>query len=205
VLETWWASYLHSIRDGVLASFQLANSLHFEEITLSAPVGDFRVLAKFDLLSCQPDGKWLIFDWKTSENRPKRKWLADRQQTHIYPYILTKAGASLSNGNAIDSNLVEMIYWFTNYPEQPERFPYNQSSYDDDERTISSLIAVIDQKSEEIYPLTPDTRRCLYCTYRSLCNRGVEAGDIHHLEEWLEPDAPDEVRIDFDQIGEIEY
>ncbi|PWB53051.1 MAG: PD-(D/E)XK nuclease family protein [Anaerolineales bacterium] len=205
VLEAWWNNYLHSIRDGVLASIQLDNNPHFEELTLSAPVGDFRVLAKYDLLLCQTDGKWLIFDWKTSENHPKRKWLANRLQTHIYPYILSKAGACLGGGEAIDPDLVEMIYWFTNFPEQPERFSYNQASYNDDLRTISSLIAAIDQKTEAIFPLTPDTRRCLYCTYRSLCNRGVEAGDIHHLEEWLEPDAPDELRIDFDQIGEIEF
>jgi hypothetical protein len=33
----------------------------------------------------------------------------------------------------------------------------------------------------------------------------VKPGDLQHLEEWLEPESPDEVNIDFDQIGEIEF
>jgi CRISPR/Cas system-associated exonuclease Cas4 (RecB family) len=205
ILFSWWNNYQHSIKAGVIHSLQIDSSQHVEELTLYTEVGKFHLIAKFDLLIHQPEGKWTILDWKTSENRPKRKWLADRWQTHVYPYVLTKAGASLANNHSIDPNEVEMIYWFTNYPEQPERFSYSLASFTEDERMLSSLIATIHEKGEGIYPLTPDTRRCLFCTYRSLCNRGVEAGDIQHLEEWLESEPPDEVKIDLDQIEEIEF
>ena len=57
------------------------------------------------------------------------------------------------------------------------------------------------------FPLTSDERRCKFCVYRSLCNRGVAAGS---LEDWpgLTEEAPDltlDTGLDFDQIAEIEF
>jgi CRISPR/Cas system-associated exonuclease Cas4 (RecB family) len=203
-LETWWNNYLHSIREGVLSSIHPEGSRHFEELSLATPSHKFLLVAKYDLLVNQMNGQWMILDWKTSENRPKHQWLANRLQSHVYPYVLVKAGASLAEGTTIEPSQVEMIYWFTNYPEQPERFTYDQLRFNEDERSLVSLIAAISKRDDPIYPLTPDTRRCLYCTYRSLCNRGVVAGDVQDVEEVEEPDTPDEVSIDLDQIGEIE-
>ncbi len=203
-LEAWWNNYVHSIKEGVLSSIQLEGSNHFEELTLATPIQKFNLVAKFDLLVSQSSGQWLILDWKTSKNRPKHKWLADRLQTHVYPFVLVKAGPSLAGGKVIDPNQVEMIYWFTNHPEQPEKFTYDPRQFEEDLRTLGNLITTISKNNELVFPLTPDARRCLYCTYRSLCNRGVAAGDIQHVEEWQEPDVADEVTLDIDQIGEIE-
>jgi hypothetical protein len=56
------------------------------------------------------------------------------------------------------------------------------------------------------FPLTLEERRCKFCTYRSLCDRGREAGS---LEDWdaADYDSPDYIdfEIDFDQIAEIEF
>jgi hypothetical protein len=205
VMQLWWNNLLPSIDDGNLKIISEKGNQLYEEITLSVPLVDFRLIAKYDLLIIQPDGKFIILDWKTSQKHPKRKWLADRLQTHVYPYVLTGAISGFIGGNPVDPAQIEMIYWFTNQPEQPERFSYNHQSYQEDSRNLNNLVSTIDQKSEPIFPLTPDVRRCLFCTYRSLCDRGVKPGDLQTLEEYLEPESAEEVTIDFDQIGEIEF
>jgi hypothetical protein len=204
VMQIWWSNYLSSIKDGLLGMIGGQGNSLFEEITLSIPIGEFRLIAKYDLLIIQAGSKLLILDWKTSQNHPKRRWLVDRLQTHIYPFVLTGAASGFLGGKPPNPDQIEMIYWFTNQPQQPERFSYNGSNHQEDARYLGELIANINSKSESIFPLTLDVKRCLFCTYRSLCNRGVKPGDLQHLDEWIEPESPDEVNLDFDQIGEIE-
>jgi CRISPR/Cas system-associated exonuclease Cas4 (RecB family) len=202
---SWWDKYLHAINTGILGFINEKGNQHFEEVALSVPVGEFRLIAKYDLLVSKPDGKFFILDWKTSQNHPKRRWLVDRLQTHVYPYVLTGASSGFLGISQPDPSQIEMIYWFTNQPEHPERFPYNQSSYLEDTTYLGNLIRTINDKSESIFPLTPDIKRCQFCTYRSLCNRGVKPGDLLQSEEWLEPESYGEVSLDFDQISEIEF
>lgn len=205
IMQLWWSNFLHSIKDGNLIMIMEPGIHRFEEITLSVPFGKFRLIAKYDLLVIRPDGKLIILDWKTSQNHPKRKWLADRLQTHVYPFVLTGAISGLIAGNPLDPSQIEMIYWYTNQPDQAERFSYNDMSYQEDSRYLNNLVTVIDEKLEPIFPLTPDVKRCLFCPYRSLCDRGVKPGDLQHLEERLEPESAEVVSLDYDQIGEIEF
>ncbi len=204
VMQGWWANYLQNRQAGSLSLINRPENQLFEEITLSIPLDKFRLIAKYDLLIIDPDGSLLILDWKTSRQHPRHRWLEERLQTHVYPYVLASAGGTFLSGSQPDPAKIEMIYWFTNQPEQPESFAYSQAKYAEDQRFLLNLVTTIDRKVEKIYPLTPDVRRCLYCTYRSLCNRGVTPGDMEHLEEWTEPESAEDVSIDFDQIGEIE-
>jgi PD-(D/E)XK nuclease superfamily len=205
VVQSWWHNYLHSIGTGVLEMIDKPGNRCFEEITLSIPLGDYRLIAKYDLLVIDTDNKLVIFDWKTSQNHPKRLWLANRVQTHVYPFVLIGAAVGLVGGKLIDPAQVEMIYWFANQPEQPERFEYSQPAYNADSEYLTSLVTAISQKADIVFPLTPDERRCQFCTYRSLCNRGITPGEVIELETWEESDQFDDVSLDIDQIGEIEY
>jgi CRISPR/Cas system-associated exonuclease Cas4 (RecB family) len=204
-INLWWNDFIKALHGGTLEMLLENGNQHFEEITLSVPVGEFRLIAKYDLLIVNPDGKIVIFDWKTSQNHPKRRWLAERMQTHVYPFVLAGAASSLLEGVENNPDQLEMVYWFANQPDQVERFNYNEKSYLEDGRVLSDLITTISLKTEPVFPLTPDIKRCLYCTYRSLCNRGVTAGDLQHLEQEAETDKGEEISIDFDQIGEIEF
>jgi len=202
----WWNNYLGSVKNGILQMIFTPGYERYEEITLSTPIAEYRLVAKYDLLILPPDGKMIIFDWKTSQKRPRHNWLEDRLQTHVYPFVLSHSAASLIGSVSPGPDQIEMIYWFTNYPEQPERFSYSQKAYLEDSKYLADLISLISKKTEKIFPLTPDVRRCLFCTYRSLCNRGVKPGELAHLEDWQEagPSSGD-VSIDYDQIGEIEF
>src|SRR6185503_17229398 len=118
-LQKWWENFLNC-RD--LLGLKGLTGL-YAETTLSAPLGNFRLLAKYDLLTIK-NGKATIYDWKTYRKRPRDEWLAARMQTRVYRALLVHAGASLNNGQAIEPNDIEMIYWFSDFPTEPARFTY---------------------------------------------------------------------------------
>ena len=92
-LQRWWENFQNS-KD--LA--QLRDSLaRYPESTLSAPLGKYRLLAKYDLIALR-DGKVTIYDWKTYRKRPRNEWLSARMQTRVYRALLVNAGAHLNNG-----------------------------------------------------------------------------------------------------------
>jgi CRISPR/Cas system-associated exonuclease Cas4 (RecB family) len=204
IIQTWWSNFMSSVKSGSLGFLLESNQLHYEEITLSVPINKFRLVAKVDLLIIRPDAKVIILDWKTSQKKPRRNWLADRLQTHVYPFVLVGALPGLIGIEKIDPVRLEMVYWFANQPAEPERFSYDSRQFQEDMRFLSNLVESIDQKSELTFPLTLDVRRCLFCTYRSLCGRGVKPGNVQEMENWEEPASAEDVTIDFDQIGEIE-
>ena len=72
----------------------------YPELTLSVPLGDHRLIAKFDLLAIEPGGRAVIVDWKTGQRRQGQSWLAGRLQTRVYRYVLAQAGAHLNDGAA---------------------------------------------------------------------------------------------------------
>lgn len=200
-LSQWWANFLASQASlPGLEGVSPTDLRLYPEITLSIPLGGFRLVAKYDLVAALP-GRRLIFDWKTSLKRPRRSWLAERLQTRVYPYVLSRAGAGLDKGESLPPEQVEMIYWFANFPDQPERFPYSQQQFTDDEAFLTGLLSEIAGLGENEYFLTPDEKRCAYCQYRSLCDRGVRAGPMDAPQE----DLLDILDLDFSTLEEIEY
>lgn len=203
LLEEWWRAYL------ACAPADLP-PLRFPEVTLSAPLGAHRLVARYDLIALEPAGRAVIVDWKTSAKRPTTEWLVGRLQTRVYRYLLVRAGASLwPAAPAIRPEQVEMIYWFANFPEEPERLLYDAVQYAADGELLAELAAEIAQRADPVFPLTSDVRRCLFCVYRSLCGRGAAAGDLAQADD--EPAGPEEStadwadRFDFEQVAEIAF
>jgi len=197
-LSRWWHNYLESALADLPASL-------YPEVVLSAPVSVHRMIAKYDLIAITTRQRAVIVDWKTSRKRPRRKWLAERLQTKVYPYLLVRAGSHLNEGQPFQPEQVEMVYWFANFPEDPERFPYDAAQYDADGAYLASLVEEIKGLGDEDFPLTVQERRCRYCPYRSWCQRGVRAGALDEAEDELEWDDDFEIALDFEQIAEIEY
>lgn len=195
-LQTWWANYLNS-------KLNLPEQRH-AETTLTAPLAGFRLLAKYDLLAIAQGEKAIIVDWKTGQRRPNRTALKNRLQTIVYPYLLVRAGAHLNGGVEIQPEQVEMLYWFADAPDQPERFAYSAEQYQQDEQHLSDLINEINTRT--VFDLTSQELRCKFCNYRSLCRRGVAAGSLDEVDEdILVDDADADIDFDFDQIMEVEF
>ena len=206
-LQRWWDNFqnakdlsgLNPLRE---ASGVLRKDLSglYPETTLSSPLGNFRLLAKYDLIAIQ-DGKAIIYDWKTYRKRPRNEWLSARMQTRVYRALLVNAGAHLNNGQPFEPEQIEMIYWFADFPNEPARFTYTSAQYTRDWDTFTKLVEEI--KSASSYPLTDDRQKCAYCTYRSYCERGIRAGDADQAETEME--AEELFDVNFEQIGEIAF
>lgn len=195
-LQRWWENFLPFNQTG------LAGLSHQQtELTLSAPLGKFRLLAKYDLVGIGNDGKVYIYDWKTYRKRPKNEWLATRWQTRIYRAMMVQAGMHLNDGRSFEPEQIEMIYWFADFPTESARFAYNSAQFKRDWDALNRLADEITNASS--FPKTDEVAKCSYCPYRSYCNRGIKAGD--GLDAELETEAEELFDINFEQIGEIEF
>ena len=195
-LQRWWENFLAQPDFRSLGDF---GSL-LPEATLSAPLGSFRLLAKYDLITLAKD-KVTIYDWKTYRKRPRNEFLAARMQTRVYRALLVHAGAHLNNNAPFEPEQIEMVYWFSDFPNDPARFAYTSAQYKRDWDTLTKLSDEI--KSASSYPLTEDRTKCLFCPYRSYCERGVRAGDADQAEAEME--AEELFDVNFEQIGEIAF
>jgi len=195
-LAEWWQAYLDAAPDPLPEK-------RLVEYTLAAPFAGFRLVAKYDLLAIAPGERVVIVDWKTSTKKPKRQILLDRLQTRLYPFLLVEAGKGINGGNPVTPEQVELIYWFTAAPRSPEHFPYSAELYDKDKGFLLNLIADVVNASGTDFPLTSDQKLCRFCNYRSLCNRGDEAGEME--EESLDESGTSGFDMDFEQIAEIAF
>jgi len=194
----WWENYLacDEVRNGLAL---------YPELSLSAPLEGYRLIAKYDLVIITEKNSITIVDWKTSQKPPKPKWLKDRLQTRVYPYLLSCSDSQFLHSTLLQPEMIEMVYWFPNYPSSPVRFPYSSPRFREDHMIIKELINEIVELRPEDFTLTSHIERCPYCVYRSYCNRGVQAGPFEEMEYDPENDLDAGIHLDFEQIGEIEY
>ena len=205
-LQEWWQNYLHYVKSTSLDGPSGPPGRRYSEVTLSAPAGASRLVAKYDLIALDSAPAAVIIDWKTSRSRTPGSWLASRLQTRVYRYLLPGAGAALNGGQPIEPEHVEMVYWFASFPEDPEHLRYDAVQYRADGAYLAAMIAEIEGSGEDDFPLTPDVRRCRFCAYRSLCDRGVRAGDLlDAADELLLPEAEGPIELDLEQVAEIDF
>ncbi|RCK75009.1 MAG: hypothetical protein ANABAC_1726 [Anaerolineae bacterium] len=199
-LFEWWTQlgqFWQSEQDGLLCGQRYA------EITLTAPLGQARLLAKYDLLVAHPDGRWSILDWKTNQRKPSANALRATVQSRLYPYLLVRAARGLA-GEDIAPQQVTMIYWFVNDPTQPEQISYSQAQFQADEDFLLRLTEEILGRQEADFELTEDERLCASCPYRTYCERPFAPSELAESEadaELFQLSLPE----DWEQIGEIEY
>lgn len=176
-LARWWHNYL------TVPPPDLPTALRRSEVVLSAPLSGHRLVAKYDLIAMTPGERAVIVDWKTSRRRPARSALENRLQTRLYRYLLVEAGAPLNAGRPISPEQVEMVYWFADFPARSEHFPYDAVQFMADGDYLSDLMSQIEQRSEEVWPLTADEDCCRFCRYGSLCERRADAGAPDELDD----------------------
>lgn len=193
----WWENFLAGGLTGLPEP-------RYAEITLSVPLAGYRLVAKYDCIAMGE--RAIIVDWKTSLHRPNRETLANRLQTIIYPYVLAKAGAHLYSKRGIPPDSISMMYWYTEFPDQPITFPYNAAKFAQDGAYLERLAAdILSREGQDDFPLTDDARKCQFCAYRSLDQRGVKAGDFREQVDDEPETSASAFSISLDQIAEIEF
>lgn len=201
-VSDWFAAYLAAPPPDL-------PPVQYPELSLSVPLGEHRLVANFDLVAVDPGRRAVIVDWKTARRRSTASFLAARLQTRVYRYVLAQAGAHLNDGAPVAPEQIRMVYWFANDAEHPETLLYDASQQGADGRYLAGLAAGIAASGDDDFPKTDDLRRCRFCPYRSLCNRGVEAGLLSEggAEDVDEPESEFdwEQGLDFEQIAEIAF
>ena len=205
-LAAWWQAYLDFARPDLSGIRPGPGARLYPEFSLSTPLAGMRLVAKYDLVVVAPGGQATIYDWKTGHRPPQRQRLAARMQTRVYRYVLARAGAAMNGGIPIRPEAITMRYWFPGFPDVEARFGYDAAQADRDGQALESLMREAQALEEKEAYLTDDARRCRFCTYRSLCDRGVQAGALDEEEEPTEAgeSQADDFDLDFDQIAEIE-
>jgi RecB family exonuclease len=197
-LSEWWENFLAAIPP-------LLEGKRFVETTLATTLAGHRILAKYDLILTQPNGQLIIFDWKTSQKKPRKDWLEDRVQTRLYRFILASSGSILSEQGMVTPEQIEMRYWFAPNRTAPVTLPYDIDQFEQDGEYFNNLIEEIADKSADSFYRTADESRCRFCVYRAHCDRGAVAGELDEFEDEEPSDTGLDNLLDFDQISEIEF
>jgi len=196
-LEVWWDRYVRREPVGDPARTHA-------EISLEGEVAGYPLVATYDLIAERRDGTFEIFDWKTAQYRPNRSDLASRLQTKVYPYLLAQAGSSLNGGEPPSPENIQMTYWFARHPDDPETFEYSEYKRQVDEEHLQDQVGKILARTErDHFEKTDDERHCKFCTYRSHCGRGAQAGNIDDGSQYLEETGS--TQADLDDVEEIEF
>ena len=194
-LRAWWQRYLQW-------QTQLPAE-RYPEITLTAALDENLLMAQYDLIVKQTDGSFLIVDWKTGK-LANRARLAARMQTLVYPYVLRHAGGWLNNGQPnhqelIQAERIRMVYWFAADGSQLE-FKADAETMQRDETRLRQLLNDINNDFE--WALTEDKKKCRFCVYRSLCERGDVAGALDELED---DELTEAINLDFESIEAVAF
>ena len=198
-LLRWWLNFLDCIPE------ELTSARHVE-VTLAVPLERFRLLAKYDLVMNLPDGRVVIYDWKTTPRRPSRSSLLARMQTRVYPYLLAQAGSAINKGCSLEPAQISMIYWFAEPGQAPELLSYSSQKCQDDEIFLLDLVHEIQNLGPGQFSMASSEKSCRFCVYRSLCNRGVSASSAGEGDApEMEMDEEDNLNFDLEQIGEISF
>jgi hypothetical protein len=192
-LKRWWTNYLVYID-------QYLNSLKTVEYPQIINFHHYRLIAKYDLLIFEQSGNTIILDWKTTQYRTSPSILRTKLQSLVYPFVLAEANKEICSPENI-----RMIFWFPEFPDEPEVLDYSSALHRQTEKDLIELIDDIGERKNGKFELTDDKRKCRYCIYRSLCDRGIQAGDFTKNEEEMVSGSEAAKGINFNEIEEIEF
>ncbi len=194
-IEGWWQNFIKF-------SSKLPKGTYLPEYTLFSSINGEMIEAKYDLLVFQ-DNFVTIFDWKTNQKLLSKSYLENQLQTRVYLFVLASEINKIAPEIDIDPAKINMTYWQAEYPDTPLSFPYSKEALNMDKKHLSLLIeGILDVPESEIIR-TSDLRRCRFCNYRSLCDRGIKAGRFDDIDSVLVDLAS--IDLDLDQIREIHF
>lgn len=188
---------------GFLAQDQFKHFTHcYPEYTLIAKFENHRMLAKYDLIAENADQTITILDWKTSRKLPKRIWLEQRIQTRLYPFLVALARDQPLFGRAPAPSDISLSYWYAEFPDTLIHFAYDETQFEKDRGFFSSLLSEIVSGAGGDFPKTDEEHLCRFCVYRSLCERGAQAGNLEEMDSVEEDDL---AALSLEGIEEIAF
>jgi hypothetical protein len=179
----------------------------FPEFRVRVPLGDYQAVAVYDLLALTPEDHLVILDWKTSRKIPRREWISERMQTVLYPFAALESAGNFLPEVAFTAESIQMTYVYVCHAvDNTLSFSYNAAQHTTNHAYLEKLVAEIAALELGAFRLTDEKRRCKFCVYRSLCERGENAGSLLELEAEPELDLDALLGgLDFDAQDEIAF
>jgi RecB family exonuclease len=160
---------------------------YYPELDLRLNRPDLKLMAKFDLVVVDPDGRATIYDWKTEKKMPAKTYLQKSAQTLVYRYMLCAAGGQYSPKGRFKPEDVSMVYWNPLYPHRPVHLEYSDAQFQKDEEYLRREVAKILHTDPDMFRGTPDQGVCRRCEYMMICHgRRAEAVDADDEEALFE-------------------
>jgi hypothetical protein len=113
--------------------------------------------------------------------------------------------SSFFQGNKFCADNLQMMYWYPNFPELSLVIPNDDKKHDKESIYLRGLVKEILVKDSNDFHLTDEVKKCKYCNYRSLCNRGVSAGKLNEMENDEQTEDIDLTEFNFENLQEIAY
>lgn len=179
----------------------------FPEFRVRVPLGEYQAVAVYDLLALTPDKRLLILDWKTSRKKPRQAWISDRMQTILYPYAALESAGNFLPEVTLAAESIQMTYVYVRHTaDNTMSFSYDAAQHTTNHENLERLVSEIAALELGAFPLTEEKRRCKFCVYRSLCERGQNAGSLAELDAEPELDLDALLGgLDFDAQDEIAF
>lgn len=179
--------------------------LHSEYTVVTPSQDNYYLTAVYDLIGMTDQPKLLIIDWKTSPHPPRKEMIAQTIQSILYPYLAFENRAQIFKGSKIGHGDIEMIYWNAVHPQETVSFSYSVHQHEENSEKLKRLIDTIIGKPMGTFTKTENTRKCAYCQYRSLCQRGSRAGSLDQDNgEYIDVDTLIS-ELQFDDSAEIPF
>ncbi|MDO9546425.1 MAG: PD-(D/E)XK nuclease family protein [Pelolinea sp.] len=195
-IEEWFNSFL-------LFHKTIQLKMAFPEFRLTGQIGEARLSAVYDLIYLTQNNEIRIMDWKTSHYIPKKTALAVKVQTILYPYLLKETSHEFLPEISLSPENISMQYWYPSAPNEVFIFKYGRSTHENHRVFLENIINEILGKKVGEFALTNNERKCGFCPYRSLCNRGISASNMLELID--EVSEENDFLIDFDLLPELPF
>lgn len=197
-LGRWFSHFLKYVD-------QYLNFQYFSEFSVIMPFEGFRLKGVFDFISLMDINKLRICDWKTTSRIPKKEIYLETVQSTLYPFLAYETRMKIfPQVSMLRHQDLSMEYWFPGFPENTISWGHSATIHTKSRAILSSLISEISQKEPGDFEKTSNDKRCMFCQYRSLCERGIQAGSSNDSENEIESNwITDD--LDFDQIEEIAF
>ncbi|KXS49622.1 PD-(D/E)XK nuclease family protein [Halanaerobium congolense] len=180
-----------------LKSFAVAKNVVSAEQELRFQKNNLKLLAKYDLLKYDYEGKkFIIFDWKTDKKSLTEKDIEKSMQSRFYLFLLFEAGYKYFLNRYELKNMPILIYWNPRYPKEKVKIEYSKDNFKKDKNYFERLINEILNENE--FSLTDDLNKCRFCEYRPICR-----GKTTENKEIIEDDL--KLNLDWDSVEEMEF
>jgi len=151
---------------------------HSEYSVVTPFYNDYYLSAVYDLIGMTDQPKLLIMDWKTTPHPLRKEIITHAIQSILYLYLAYENRKGIFKSAGFGYTDIEMIYWNAVHPKERISISYSMVQHEKTREYLSKLIESIAGKPIGSFAKTENTKKCAYCQYRSLCERGTTAGLI---------------------------